>query len=237
MDGGGWVAEGSSWHERSEFLLVLRHIEQTYRPQGRSVSIVITRLRAVWNGWSGAPGYTSIYLLGSPTATGLDSAAAAFKQFFTSLALQLPSAVTVSFDSTVNRIDEKTGIVTSVDGITTPPTSVSMSGGTQWGAPAGCVVLWRTGTVAKRRLTVGRTFLVPLSANTFQSDGTIVDSNRTAITTAGTTLVNTLAGLTPGHMIVWRRPSAKGASDGLAVDVTAASVTDKVQILRSRRGR
>lgn len=201
------------------------------------MAIPITRLRAVWNGWSGAPGYTSIYLLGTPTTTGLDSAAAAFKAFFTALNLQLPSAVTISFDSTVNRIDASTGVVTSVDPIPTPPSSVSMSGGTQWGAPAGAVVLWRTGTVNVRRLTVGRTFLVPLSANCYQSDGTLVDSNRTTMNNAANTLVTTLAALTPGHMIVWRRPTSKTSNNGAAIDVTGASVTDKVQILRSRRGR
>ena len=201
------------------------------------MAIPITRLRAVWNGWSGAPGYTSIYLLGTPTTTGLDSAAAAFKQFFTSLALLLPTAVTISYDTSVNRIDASTGIVTSVDAIPTPPTNSTFSGGTSWAAPAGAVVLWRTGTVNVRRLTVGRTFLVPLSSTTYMQDGTLVDANRATINSAANTLVTTLQGLTPGHMIVWRRPSAKGASDGAAVDVTSASVTDKVQILRSRRGR
>lgn len=199
--------------------------------------IPITRLRAVWNGWSGAPGYTSIYLLGSPSTTGLDSAAAAFKSFFSSLSLLLPTAVNISYDTSVNRIDATTGIVTSVDPIPTPPTSSSFSGGTSWAAPAGCVVLWRTASVKVRRLTVGRSFLVPLSSTTYMQDGTLVDANRATINTAANTLVTTLAALTPGHMIVWRRPSSKGASDGTAVDVTGASVTDKVQILRSRRGR
>lgn len=198
---------------------------------------MITRLRTTWNGWGGAPGYTAVYLLGAPTTTGLDSAAAAMKAWMQGIAPYVPSGITLAVDNYVNRIDEKTGVVTAVDPIPTPPAAVPGAGAGGYAAPTGAVVVWRTSTVNVRRLTVGRSFLVPLTGGAYQADGTLVDATKTAIQTASQTFFTTLSGLTPGHMIVWRRPSRKGASDGAAIDATGATVNDKAQILRSRRGR
>ena len=88
---------------------------------------------------------------------------------------------------------------------------------------------WLTTTPATSRLVVGRTFLVPMGVQAYQSDGTIVDSSRTGLQTAANVLV---AATTP-TMVVWRRPV--GGAGGSVAPVTAARVSDKVAVLKSRR--
>jgi hypothetical protein len=199
---------------------------------------VVTEVKAVWSGFTGAPG-TSTFYVGNPASltvpiapAALTSAVAAFRQFFNAMASQLAASVVISFDGSAKDLDTATGVLVSGNSYT-PPSSVAGTGSSSVAAPAGASVRWRTASVYGGRLLTGRTFLVPLYAGAYEANGSL---NATFLTQAQTASgVLTAASIASGtwRFIIWHRP--QNGAGGATGDVASSTWKDEVAILRSRR--
>ena len=185
-----------------------------------------------WNGFTGAPGYTNLYFLNpeEPTLAIRDTTAGRVKTFFEQIKVALPSTVTIVFPNEMEELDTATGELLQTLPITTIANTVGNLVGT-FASPAGACVNWSTSQIVNGRRLRGRTFLVPLGGASFQTDGTLKDTDRTAIINSA----NALCGFQDNLVLaIWHRPTL-GGSDGVAAQVASASVTDKAAVLRSRR--
>jgi len=94
----------------------------------------------------------------------------------------------------------------------------------------GARIVWSTGGVTNNRRVRGSTYIVPLSATYYSSDGTIDNTWRTG---AGKTAVDAFRTTMGGDLVIWTRP--KGGAGGGLNSTTAGNIDDRVSWLRSRR--
>lgn len=194
----------------------------------------LSRVRAVWSGIPTGPGVSTFYCLNPSAFLG---PLRAFLQNFSGF---IPSGVSIQVEGVGDTIEDTTGDLNGSWVFTAPDVVVGASPGA-YAAPVGIVVDWLTNTILDAHRVRGRTFMVPLSSNTFQDDGTILEVNRTALAASATTFVED-AGL---NFAVWHRPLsaidaakrkrptvAHAGGHGL---VTGGIVPDLAAVLRSRR--
>lgn len=150
----------------------------------------------------------------------------------TTVRMWFPTGVVWTIPNTGDVIDDKTGALTGV-WTASGGGQVSAGGPAQAAAGVGGCIGWTTGGIVpgKRgpRKLRGRTFLVPLCAGNYDSDGTHKPDQLLALQT----LANDLQAA--GPLAIWHRPSAPGAADGNSYGVIANRVRDKVAFLSSRR--
>jgi hypothetical protein len=184
----------------------------------------LAKIDCVWTGFPGAPGHSVFY---SP-ATGTIPVGP-LADFFTAWGAFRPYLSNVAVPNSGDAIESTTG---ALDGSWASGDSANLAGATLsqiYAGPAGACVRWLTDGVVNGRRVRGRTFLVPLTAPSFQTDGTLLDSVRITIRDAAYNLVTAAA----GGLHVWHRP-VNGAG-GSSHEITGVEVTDKVAVLRSRR--
>lgn len=179
-------------------------------------------------GYSGnavvGPGVATFYNAGSDAAA-LRAALAAFYDAFDA---NLPTSLIVTIPSTGDLVDVETGEVTGVWSDGTP----TLIGGDDPGAFAagvGARVVWETNARTNRRRVRGSTFIVPLGAGAYGTDGTLDTIFRQRLVDGANAL---LSGLGEGFTI-WTRPVDGAGGKGSVV--VGATVPDKVTTLRSRR--
>ena len=175
-----------------------------------------------WQGFPGAPGYSIFYATPGAGVSG------SISLFFDQIKSTLPSGVSVTDPTDGDQLNEATGLLTG--------TWTGGPGATRFGTGAphfhgagGAAVTWHTDGIANGRKVRGRTFLVPLTGDAYEADGTIRPTILTPLQTAVDTLV-TNAG---GDLLVWHRPV--GGFGGSAHPVISGRVTDRAAVLRSRR--
>lgn len=190
----------------------------------------ITRVRAQWSGFNGAPGYSQFHFqssTGEPDAAG---DRALVHQFFAAVDNWLASPVRISVDSTVEILDSATGqLIDYADDDTELPQLTGGSSGA-YSAASGAVVNWLTNTVVGGRRLRGRTFLVPASPAAYQSDGTLDPTALTALNNGASILSG--AGFSSGFGILSRPAGGGQISFG---EVTGHRIPDMAAVLRSRR--
>jgi hypothetical protein len=186
-----------------------------------------TMLTATWQGTIGGTGYTRMRWLGNLLSAEVTQQLNAMKTFFGAVAGSIPSAVSISYSGLAQEYDDAGKLTKEVS--VAAPAQTAGSSAAAFGAPCGTVVNWETGQFnAQGHRIRGRTYLVPLGSTAFQTDGTMGSGTITAIQAAANTLVT---GLIP--MVVVSKTKT-GVYTGIK-NVTAASVPDRVCILRSRR--
>jgi len=199
---------------------------------------VVAMVKAVWSGFSGAPGTSTFYVGtaddtgGDPSSAGLTSAVAAFRQFFNACAGSLAASVTISWDGQGVYLNKVTGAVEGT-ATYTAPSSVLGTGASSVAAPAGASVRWLTGEVWGSRRLTGRTFLVPLYAGAYEANGTLQATNLSTIQTAAAALVTASTAATTWKFSIQHRP-VLGDNGGCSY-VIGSSVKDEVAVLTSRR--
>jgi len=198
------------------------------------VSIEIGRIKIVSTGWTGGPGLSQLYFTGATSGTVSNSdavnAAAAVRTFYNSCSSQFPTWMSFQVQGTVQVLEATTGALIREETIT-PPTVVNGSAASTVGPTAtGILVQWHTAAVFAGRLLRGRTFLVPVKPDAYNTTtGRVSASSITAVQAAGAIL----AALATSKMVVWHRPVAAGT--GGFGTMTGCSVPDTEAILRSRR--
>lgn len=169
----------------------------------------------------------------TPTTADAVNAVTKMKTFCDNISAALPNVVKLDVMPECEEIVATTGTMLGVyNGGTTPQVSGTAAAAAGWAAAAGGVISWSTGGVRNGRRVRGRTFVVPLSNEVWDIDGTIKSVPMGTLNTAAT---NLRAAGTDVELVVYARPSAPGASDGAQFQVLSHRVPDMSAILRSRR--
>lgn len=196
--------------------------------------VAIQRLRSVWTGWSGAPGVSTFY------ATDASLMLNDLLAFWNAIKPRLPVGVTVQTENFGDTIDDESG--TLLGGWTGGTTAAAVGTGSgTYSQPTGAHISWVSDGIPYGYRVKGRTFIVPMASVSFQSDGTINDTDKASMVTASTALITAQT----GNFKIWNRPRAARAADGSRPAVTArdgsswdvisATVPDRCSVLRSRR--
>lgn len=187
----------------------------------------INRIRFAWTGSAvTGGGVSTFYSEGGDVAV----ATAAIRAFYFSMAGLFPASLEIVAPAGGETLDAVSGAVNGVWS-TTPPATVVGSGSTSHAKGVGMRVVFNTNAITRRRRIRGCTYLVPIVASAFDTDGTILPGNITGITTAAATLI----AADGGSLRVYTRPRTKVSNDGATHAITSATVPDKVSWLRSRR--
>lgn len=195
----------------------------------------LARVTINWTGFIGAPGYTNLYWRNSTPGTisqaVVNDAITKTDTWLATWKARFPLVVSTGIDPTVEVIEDSDGTLQGF--MTGTPAAASFGTGTgQFSAATGAVVNWYTGTVRNGRRIRGRSFLVPLIIGAYDTDGTIANSTVASMRTQAATLH---AATGDSRLVVWGRPTAPGATDGVSAEVITSTVPDKVAILSSRR--
>lgn len=188
------------------------------------MTTAIARIPVVWSGLPGLPGLSVFYSLG----TGSSAAVADLVTFFGAIKAKFPPGLSWTIPSSGDLLIAEDGSLSGswsgASGSTVSSTGTSAT----YAAGVGARVSWSSDVIVGRRRLKGRTFLVPLTSDNYQSNGTMNDATVTSFQAAADAVV---AG---GNLRIWARPS-RGGSDGAIGPVMAAIVPDEVSVLRSRR--
>jgi hypothetical protein len=181
-----------------------------------------------WSGFPGAPGYSIFY------AVPGGGFASVLHQFFVDIKTNFPSSVKITFPASGRTIDATTGDQVNV-WTEAAQSVVQGTSASTYSAPTGAVVNWKTSTVWRGKLIRGRTFLVPLIHECFDTDGSLASGSLGAIQTAAGNLVSNAG----DKFVIWSQPQPTNSDpddrDGFRGKVTSAVVPDKAVVLRSRR--
>lgn len=153
--------------------------------------------------------------------------AAKVNTFFGAIAKYLPNVITIQFPNEV-KVFEGNGTLIGVETITAPP-QVNATGTAPFINGAGGCVRWNTGAVAGGRRIVGRTFIVPMVSDAFQT-------GNTKATTQGdfNTAINGYLANSTG---VDLRPAVWAKSQSLAYPITSGALLNRPSTLRTRNDR
>lgn len=196
---------------------------------------LIMRSRWTWTGFQGQPGYSNFFALGTATQTFIDG----IKTFLTAAVTGganglLPANVIITPDSFVDIINDTTGFLDSSQAVT-PPAAVTNAGSANYASVSGVCVSWSTagfatGPSGRPRRVRGRTFLIPCSSSSFDTDGTLLSTRVTTVNAAAAAYVGG-----SWNPCVWHRPTTSPGVDGSSHRMTGGLTKDKVAILTSRR--
>jgi hypothetical protein len=162
-----------------------------------------------------------------------DEVKAKVDTFINGIKNELPAQVTLQGPAEIEEIAHDSGMLIQVFSVAQAAAQAGTAAAASvWSAPSGAVISWSTGTIRNGRRVRGRTFIVPLSAEAYDTDGTIKPVPHGRLGDAANAL------RAPGVEVkfaLWGRPSAPAVNDGVQADVTGHRVPDMAAILRSRR--
>ena len=194
----------------------------------------IYRHRTIISGLGGMPGVSTMYFF------DVNTAVASVRTFWDALKVYLPSGVVYTPETFGDILDDVSGTIT--DSWTTGAvTAVTGTGGGVYAAPAGAQVRWNTSVIRDGRRLRGRTFIVPVVSGAYESNGTLIETFRTAAKNAADAFI----AAQNASFCIWHRPVIGRAAvpghaeiphrDGDSALVSTAAIPDKVAVLRSRR--
>ena len=198
----------------------------------------VYRVRALWSGFPGAPGYTNFSYADLTTDALRNAAGASVRTFFTGISAYLNNAWSIQVQPEVTEYDMVSGQLTGATLMTSVPSVQIGTGGTAvYAGGSGMCVTWKTGVIYNGRRVIGRTFIVP-AVSCYETDGTLLAAAQTALTSAATGLISNVG----TELCVWAKTFTKPTDDtkpvqigGLLPPVVATSVKDMASQLRSRR--
>lgn len=182
------------------------------------------RVRCVWTGFLGAPGFTTLYF----DATSSPPNTAAVRSWFQGLQSLFPNVVSIQVPGTGDIVTTDTGVISGTWTTATPAVVTGAVAGV-YAAPSGAIANFLTGAVVGTRRLRGRAFLVPTAGTAYDTNGTLTSTALSTLTTAHNTF---LAAVTPTFH-VWHRPV--GGTGGSSAPVSSIVSPDKACVLRSRR--
>lgn len=177
-------------------------------------------------------GWTSFYADGAGQAQSFATSAYTFMvavATFGQPTIGLPDGLRYSQLPTVDKIDSATGKITDQVSVT-PGADIVGTSSAGYSATTGACVTWHTLDFLNGRRVRGRSFFVPLAGGCYDGNGTLHETYRTSLNAAANTFLTTTQGV-----VVWHRPTFKGASDGGMYFTQTGSTADTVAVLRSRR--
>lgn len=199
--------------------------------------MMIGQVTILWTGLTGLPGTTTLnFTTGAPDPVEADNMVTAADGFAADLIPVLGTGTSLQVQPEVKWFNTATGVLDSLGAVSPAPAAhVASASGPVGPLPAGACIAWSTDGVhlrpgaSKARRVRGKTFVVPLAATAYQSDGTLT----TAVITALSNAASDLVAATDATLVIWSRPVA--GAGGAAFPVTTWHVTDQAAVLRSRR--
>lgn len=185
------------------------------------------RYTPTWTDWSGGPGY-SVFHFDLPGGVGsATDCANAVRAMFEAIKSYIPAAININFPGEMT-IHADDGTLTGTQVVSPAPAMVDCAGASVYSAASGARITWETAGIVAGRRVRGRTFLVPLVATVYDSDGTLASAFRTNLQTAATNMLGALT--TAGqNLVVW------SPTTSTIHDVGSATIPDQATVLRSRR--
>ncbi len=180
------------------------------------------KYQCVWATGPGGVGLSTFYGdFGVDATPELNTFWAAVKSIFSD-----ETSVTVPSNGDV--FDPVTGLLTGawVGGTTSTNVGTTHSA---YVAGTGAYIKWNTSTVVTGHRDKGKTFIAPILANSFDTNGTLTSGVVTTLQNAANTLAAT------GKFYVWHRPNPAKGTPGSVALITSATVPDKVTSLATRR--
>lgn len=188
------------------------------------------KITARWTGFPGAPGYSNFFFAGGGgLISDANQVAQRVMDAFSEVVGQLAPGTIIRIEPEAAVVDSETGTTTGYRNISDVAGLESLGTG-NYAGPAGAVVTWRTSDLRFGRRIKGRTFLVPLSGNAFDADGTINGGTISDLQAFAATLVG---GDLDSEFGIWSRP--RDGAGGVFATVDSFSIPDRVAVLRSRR--
>lgn len=192
--------------------------------------MAISRVTAVWTGFTGAPGYTNFFFDAFGAGDEVNAEVNRVFTFFNGIISLLPEDVTIQVQPEAAILDEASGALISYANADTTPTANNGIASGSYSAPSGALVSWQTDAVARGRRLRGRTFLVPLANSAYEDDGTLASGTVNTINNAAGNLMGDGTG---PALVIWSRP--RDGAGGSIGTVTDHRVPDMAAVLRSRR--
>lgn len=189
----------------------------------------INLVGVTWGNFPGGPGRSTFAF----TSGGL--ALIALKDLFGLLGNIIPSGITINTDTTGPVVNDADGELVST-WTANPTTQVTCAGSGDYASGVGGVIRWNTPDVAHGHSVRGHTFLVPLIASVFDTNGSLDDGNRALIDGAAQATINSYV----NRMLVWHRPKRDPVTHevtraGSSHVITTGFGVDRPAVLRSRR--
>jgi hypothetical protein len=191
--------------------------------------VAYTTITWVSTGYTGAPGYTKLSFIGELNAADASTAAANSRTLLSSISAYIPNIVQYACQPTAQTFGTDT-VLTGEVALTTVPVAINGAASGSYVGGSGAVVYWITNVLNGGHKIKGRTYIVPLAALGYQSDGTLASIVVTNLQSAATTF----AGSTPNPCIVSRQLGQSDRTNKQAL-IASASVKDRSAFLRSRR--
>jgi hypothetical protein len=186
---------------------------------------IVTEYRVKWSGGRIGEGFTVLHLE-YDAITPIGPVNAAISAWFNSIKPSIPNTITWQFPNEMRQFDSVTGELTAVVAITPTANVTGGSASVDYGAPAGRLVKWATGTVVNGRRLNGHTYLVPTSSNGY-SAGSVTSAVQTSDNTAHTTLISALQSA-GAPLVIWSR------TGGVASTVKSGQTLQRATQLRRR---
>src|SRR5262252_3900039 len=148
-----------------------------------------------------------------------------------------PNSLSWSIPNGGDTIDETTGDLTGSWSNGSAAIVTGGGGGGSLVGSSGAVISWRTSSIIDGHRPHGRTYVVPMLAVAFDTDGTITSSCQTTLLNGALSFVTAAA----GAFEVWHRPKRDPnpphaiIRPGGRAPVTGALVPDLAAVMRSRR--
>lgn len=202
----------------------------------------VSVIRTAWAGTSGGPGVTQMYITEASgfflTPTTAQTAVDAVRTFWNSVASLLPNEIILSVSPVIDSYNEVDGTLVGSTSAATTPSLVQGGDTLGYSMASGGKLNLNTGVIRFGRRVRGTVFIVPMAGAAFTALGGLGSTPRSTITTAGTTLKNSLstAGL---PWVVYSRPkeatATQPARPGAISLVSALETSEKGAVLRGRR--
>lgn len=203
---------------------------------------VMGKVATVWAGTSGGPGITQLYVantvLGNLTAGEAQTAVNAVRSFWDVVKPYLPDEVTLTVQPTVDQYQDTDGELVNSVTAATPPASVVGTSASAFLMPSGVKVNLQTSTIRNGRRVRGAIYIVPATLAAMTTAGAVAGAARTAINSAGASLISTLAAANM-NLLVWSRPLKDAGGtvvrNGAWTAVQSMETNEKAAVLRGRR--
>jgi hypothetical protein len=184
----------------------------------------ISKIPVVWTGLTGLPGLSVFY----SAAGGEAAVVTALNTLLNAVKTQFPTGLTWQTPSAGDSIEDTTGQLVGGWSGASGANIAANGGSTAYAAGTGMYIRWATLTVVNGRRLKGRTFMCPILAAAYDTNGTVQNAT---VTTWQTAVDAFVAGC---DSRIWHRPTG-GLATGTSAVVTAGVVPDVVTSLRSRR--
>lgn len=191
----------------------------------------IQRIRVAISGLVGGPGVATFYAPEADT-----TAVAALSTFYAAVKNLHAQNTSFQIPGSGDTIDESNGHIVGLWTQSGGSVQTSASGANPYGAGVGARVRWLTGGIVHFRRVTGTTFLVPLNGASLDTDGTVLDSTVTTLSTAAGNLV------TGAALRIWSPPVTAAEAtptvperSGTSFEVQGHTVPQMITWLRSRK--